>query len=174
MSPCAAACRSVGTPVGAPLPGRIRFMNRATSAARSRERRTAVLAVVSLLLGTSAAAEVWVEVAQPAADMRFEESVPYIEVRGHAWTGESPFLDVMIAIDLSRSTLVASGSDIDGDGRVGRFRHEAYRFFRLPCCEIYDPRYLSTDLGDTVAHASWRPRARSSSAWIGPAPRSDL
>jgi hypothetical protein len=117
-----------------------------------------LLAGALLLHPGPASAQVWLEVEEPADGS--EVLVELVEARGFAWTGRFPHLDVMIAIDLSRSTLVASGSDVDGDGRVGRIQPDGYRFFPRISSGVaglitprYAPRLLSTDLEDTVARA---------------------
>ncbi len=48
--------------------------------------------------------------------------VAEIEIGGRGGRWEAAFHDVLIAIDESESTLVATGRDIDGNGRVGRNR----------------------------------------------------
>ena len=110
-----------------------------------------------VLLAVPAWSDVGIEVEGLPDGARHESPVPYVELRGYAWTGESPYLDVAIAIDLSRSTLLASGSDVDGDGYVGRLLLEGRRFFSpFYHLEPYDPRALSTDRHDSVAHAELR------------------
>ena len=67
---------------------------------------------------------------------------------GWAGAGRPGAHDLVILIDVSGSTAYASGTDIDGDGLVGRRRsakREAWRHF--------DPSFLSTDAGDTILAA---------------------
>ena len=45
-----------------------------------------------------------------------------VELRGRGGRWEAAFHDVVIALDESESTLVATGRDIDGNGRIGRDR----------------------------------------------------
>ncbi len=45
-----------------------------------------------------------------------------IEIRGRGGRWEATFHDVVIALDESESTLIATGRDIDGNGRTGRNR----------------------------------------------------
>ncbi len=58
-----------------------------------------------------------VDAPEPGADTA---RIPLSEVRGRAGLWESAFHDVVIVLDESGSTFAASGSDIDGDGSVGR------------------------------------------------------
>lgn len=63
--------------------------------------------------------------------------------------GEAPpRFDVMLAIDVSNSTRIASGSDVDGDGTVGFNPH-----VELVQPGEYPEDVLSTDPEDTVLHA---------------------
>jgi len=48
--------------------------------------------------------------------------VEAVELSGRGGRWEAAFHDVLIAVDESESTLIATGRDIDGDGRVGRNR----------------------------------------------------
>ncbi len=84
-----------------------------------------------------------------------EVPVDWIEVGGYTWTGDSPFLDVMLTIDLSLSTFLASGADIDGDGRVGWVHPLALGFQRGPLggANTFSPRLMSMDQGDSVIRA---------------------
>jgi len=103
---------------------------------------------------SGSAGEVFLEIREPPPGSEQEAGIEWAEVAGYVSTGESPYLDVFIAIDLSASTLVASGDDIDGDGRVGRTSLLAYPFFSVDLArDHYRPAMLSTDPGDTVAWA---------------------
>jgi len=110
-------------------------------------------ALASFLFSAPTRGNVFLEVEAPAQGTAPPSVIGWTEVRGFAWTGDSPFLDVVIAIDLSRSTLLASGSDVNGNGRAGRIQPEAYEIFSGILSEPYSPSYLSTDRGDTVALA---------------------
>ncbi len=92
--------------------------------------------------------EVWVELVAAQERLRVASPVAYYDLRGWAGAGQPLEHDVMIVIDTSGSTAVASGSDVDGDGKVGRRsrrKREAWRNF--------NPAYLSNDPGDTVLAA---------------------
>jgi hypothetical protein len=58
------------------------------------------------------------EVAAPPA----VRGVATVEISGRGGRWEADFHDVVIALDESESTLIATGRDIDGNGRVGRDR----------------------------------------------------
>jgi len=70
---------------------------------------------------------------------------PLIEVRGRAGLWESAFHDVVLVLDESGSTFAASGSDIDGDGGVGRTSSSTG---------------VSTDPGDSIFAAELAAAAR--------------
>jgi hypothetical protein len=71
-------------------------------------------------------------------------------IRGNAIAdGERPVdFDVMLVIDVSGSTKVASGADVDGDGELG-FNPQ----FELVAPGAYPPDVVSTDPDDTVLAA---------------------
>jgi len=58
------------------------------------------------------------EVAAPPA----VRGVDAVEISGRGGRWEAAYHDVLIAVDESESTLIATGRDIDGNGRVGRNR----------------------------------------------------
>jgi hypothetical protein len=92
--------------------------------------------------------EVWVDVESPPEGSLLADPVAWHEVRGWAGAGQELEHDVMVLLDVSGSTAVASGSDIDGDGKVGKRskrRRESWRNF--------NPAYLSNDAGDTILAA---------------------
>jgi Mg-chelatase subunit ChlD/predicted aspartyl protease len=92
--------------------------------------------------------EVWIELDSAGQTLERRSSIPYFDLRGWAGAGQPMEHDVMIVVDTSGSTAVASGSDIDGDGKLGkrsRREREAWRNF--------NPRFLSSDSGDTVLAA---------------------
>jgi hypothetical protein len=86
------------------------------------------------------------EVAAPPA----VRGVEAIEVRGRGGRWEAAFHDVLIALDESESTLVATGRDIDGNGRIGRNR--TWRR-HVPSIEGMVPFQASADPGDAVVSA---------------------
>jgi hypothetical protein len=88
------------------------------------------------------------EVARPAQGERIENRVRRAFVQGSvaALGARDHLFDVMLVLDISQSTGVASGSDIDGDGEVGIDPRE------LPP-GIFGKGTLSSDPEDTVLHA---------------------
>ena len=92
--------------------------------------------------------EVWIELDSRGRTLERRSSIPYFDLRGWAGAGRPMQHDVMIVVDTSGSTAEASGSDVDGDGKLGkrsRREREAWRNF--------NPRFLSSDSGDTVLAA---------------------
>lgn len=86
------------------------------------------------------------EVEAPAPGSLVEGGVPWMEVSGWAVAGRSVRHDIAVVVDVSGSTAIASGSDVDGDGKLGKRRlREPWRNF--------NPRYLSNDPGDTILAA---------------------
>ena len=116
-------------------------------AAAASARAPWVLAVLLLLLATSATAaeRMWVELESPSDEASVTGPVPLIEVRGWTGTGLPGGHDVLIAVDRSMSVWAASGADIDEDGRVGRNRADVDLFLD------FDER--CTDPGDTILRA---------------------
>jgi hypothetical protein len=96
---------------------------------------------VSLVIacGATAAEPVRIRVEQPRAHAVIAASESIVTVRGVArgTVGRPPPLDLILVLDVSRSTRLASGVDVDGDGQRG---------------EVLGP-LGSTDPDDTVLHA---------------------
>ena len=79
--------------------------------------------LLSLLGANGARAEdapVLLEVRTPQDDARVQGPIGWVELAGLAGTGARHGREVVVVLDLSDSTLVASGVDIDGDGVVAR------------------------------------------------------
>ncbi len=110
------------------------------------------LAVLLALLGGAggAGAEVRVMIDSPRPGERVENRVDQAPIRGTASAdGQRPAaFDVMIVMDVSGSTRVASGVDVDGDGVVGFNPQQEL----LPPGS-YPDGMLSTDPEDTILHA---------------------
>ena len=87
-----------------------------------------------------------IELDRPVSDQHIREPVPLVEVSGRA--GTLPFFasDVVVAIDNSTLSLVASGIDVDQDGVVGRNRSSVTQ--RDPLAP--PAQFWTTDPGDTV------------------------
>ena len=63
----------------------------------------------------------------PAPGQRVRLSLPAVKVSGRAAGADLYASDIVIAIDVSNSALLASGVDVDGDGAVGTTRRWAKR-----------------------------------------------
>ncbi|MDJ0786406.1 MAG: VWA domain-containing protein [Myxococcota bacterium] len=102
-----------------------------------------------------AAEPVWIAVDSPAAEPGSVEGASgWVEIQGRVGTGVQRSLDVLLAIDLSGSTLLASGVDVDGDGKVGRVRGRARRQLDHGVTALrLDARHFSSDPEDSVRHA---------------------
>ena len=90
----------------------------------------------------------WLDVEYPGDEERVMELIPLLEVRGRAVAGPVTPYDLVIALDLSASTLLPAGDDIDGDGIVGQLRKGVLRGTRAR-----RPKRWTTDPGDTIARA---------------------
>ena len=69
-------------------------------------------------LGAAEERQPWLEVTAPP-DLRSSTSLPLIEVKGRATARRSRGHDLVIVLDLSDSTVLSSGMDLDGDGSDG-------------------------------------------------------
>jgi hypothetical protein len=102
------------------------------------------------------------EVHAPVSGSRVHSSVPWLEVRGRTGTAELFESDVVIALDLSNTTLRSSGIDLDEDGVTGKDRRGAGEL-RLGG----SPRRWTTDRHDTIVLAEIE-AARSVVAGLAP------
>lgn len=91
--------------------------------------------------------QIWLEWRTPSAGERVAGPVGFVAVEGWAGVGDPIRHDVVIAIDVSGSTAIASGADVDGDGHVGQQRRN------LDDWRTFNPRHLSSDVGDSVLAA---------------------
>jgi hypothetical protein len=94
-----------------------------------RGRHAALFAVAAAgLVATAARAEppdpTFIQVVQPAEGERVRSLVPLVELVGAAGTGPRIRDHVVVALDLSQSTLKPSGVDLDADGVVGELRFQ--------------------------------------------------
>ncbi len=94
--------------------------------------------------------EPWLEVATPAPFATLRGVVPWVEIRGRAGLGQIHHYDVILAIDLSTSTLHPTGLDVDGDGVVGELTT------MRPRADWSKVRLLTTDWDDTIVSAEIR------------------
>lgn len=80
--------------------------------------RLLVSTCLVLLLSISAAAEdgIWLGLDAPGEDLRIRDSLPLVAVAGRAGAQREGRLEVVLLLDVSDSTLLPSGADVDGDG----------------------------------------------------------
>ncbi len=69
-------------------------------------------------LAEAASADSWLEITFPPLE-RSTTSLPLLEVKGHAGSRRGRGHDLIVALDLSDSTLSECGVDLDGDGDAG-------------------------------------------------------
>jgi uncharacterized protein YegL len=94
--------------------------------------------------------DVWLRVDAPGPETRREGRLDWLRVVGRAGTGAPVEYDVALVIDVSGSTALASGVDVDGDGTVGRvLRRPGDPRSKPP----RDLRHLCSDRGDTILDA---------------------
>ena len=98
----------------------------------------------------------WLALERPTEEQRLRLSAPLVEVRGRTLIGEPDesgsavgiqelvSADVVLALDLSNTSLLAMGVDVDGDGKVGRDRRTVYGRPRR------SHRFWTTDPDDTI------------------------
>lgn len=81
-------------------------------------------ALALLITGTQAAMAtdepVSIEVSSPPEQARIAGPTPLIEVSGWGSLGPVVGQDLVLVIDVSGSTLLASGVDVNGNGKIGR------------------------------------------------------
>ncbi len=115
--------------------------------------RTPLAACISALLCASPAyaepERVWLELRRPDEGFVQRTPLPLLELRGLAGAGASLYHDLVIAIDMSVSTRLPSGVDVDGDGVVGKSDPEV----REDNWGSTAPEKLCDDAGDTIAAA---------------------
>jgi len=110
----------------------------------------AAVAATVPLAGPAAAAAVKLLVDAPRPGEPVHNKVHLAPIRGSAVAeGERPAIfDVMIAIDVSQSTKMASGVDVDRDGQIGVNPH-----LELIPPGTFPPDVLSTDPDDSILAA---------------------
>jgi hypothetical protein len=102
-------------------------------------------AALAALPGDAGAREIWLEWRTPAEGLRVEGPVGWTAVEGWAGAGDPINHDVVLVIDTSGSTAIASGADVDEDGKVGRALISNNRQMGAS--------YISSDRGDSVLAA---------------------
>lgn len=108
------------------------------------------LLLASLVVANAHAENVRVVIDSPRKGERVENRVDQAPVRGTAVAkGEQPSdFDVMLVMDVSKSTTAASGVDVDGDGNVGIDPQ-----LELLPPGAYPPDVHNTDPEDSILHA---------------------
>jgi hypothetical protein len=108
------------------------------------------LAVFAPLRAAATDSPVRIQIDSPRSGDAVENRVHLAPIRGSASAaGDGPMaFDVMIAIDVSQSTRIASGVDVDRDGLVGVNPH-----FELIAPGTYPDDVMSTDPEDTILAA---------------------
>lgn len=127
----------------------------AASRPRSRRRRAILLlvAAAALLGGAAPDDRAWLVVDAPAP-ARAQVASSWLEVKGHGGTRRGSGHDVVIALDLSESTLEDTGVDLDGDGPEGRSDPELLAWLRNQLDDDDLPRrFRRQDFEDTVLAA---------------------
>jgi hypothetical protein len=108
------------------------------------------LVLISPLRAAATDSPVRIQIDSPRSGDAVQNRVHLAPIRGSASAaGDGPTaFDVMIAIDVSQSTRIASGVDVDGDGLVGVNPH-----FELIAPGTYPDDVMSTDPEDTILAA---------------------
>jgi len=110
-----------------------------------------ILALLAPLRARPETAEeqVWIDLAEPVEGVVQKVPVGMIEVTGSTGAGRARFHDVAIVVDLSTSTRLPSGVDVNGNGHVGKSAPE----IREDYWGDGSPEKLCDDDGDTIAAA---------------------
>jgi hypothetical protein len=124
---------------------------------RRNARAPAALALSGLLVlcaplravGQGSEEQVWIDLAEPVEGVVQKVPVGMIEVTGSTGAGRARFHDVAIVVDLSTSTRLPSGVDVNGNGHVGKSAPE----IREDYWGDGSPEKLCDDDGDTIAAA---------------------
>jgi hypothetical protein len=93
--------------------------------------------------------QVWIDLAAPIDGLVQKLPVGMVELRGSTGAGRSRYHDVAIVVDLSASTRLPSGVDVNENGRVGKSAPE----IREDYWGDGSPEKLCDDDGDTIAAA---------------------
>ncbi len=93
--------------------------------------------------------QVWVDLAAPIDGTVQKVPVGMIEIRGSTGAGRSRYHDVAVVIDLSTSTRLPSGVDVNENGRIGKSAPE----IREDYWGDGSAEKLCDDPGDTIAAA---------------------
>lgn len=95
------------------------------------------------------AEKVFLEIDEPGAGSIQRAPTPLVELRGRAGATDPGRHDIAIAVDLSSSTRLPSGVDVDGDGKVGASAPEV----TAVNWGTFAPEVLCDDTADSIAGA---------------------
>ncbi len=93
--------------------------------------------------------QVWMDLAAPLEGYVQKLPVAMVEVRGSTGAGRARYHDVALVVDLSASTRLPSGVDVNENGRIGKSAPE----IREDYWGDGSPEKLCDDAGDTIAAA---------------------
>lgn len=98
---------------------------------------------------------VWIALENPPERTVESDPTGLLELAGRAGAGRRGKHDVVIALDFSSSTLLASGVDVDGDGKIGRMAGRVERLVKRGMA--FPPgitrQHMSSDTDDTIRMA---------------------
>jgi hypothetical protein len=92
--------------------------------------------------------KIWLEVRTPEPNTVVTGPIALLEVEGWAGASSEERHELIVAIDVSKSTGLPSGVDVNTNGRIGRTLRSIRDPLRPP-----NPRRRCSDLGDTVLAA---------------------
>jgi hypothetical protein len=104
--------------------------------------------IVSALPVRGGDEKIWLEVRSPETGAVVTGPIGVLEVAGWAGASSEDRHELIIAIDVSESTGLPSGVDVNGNGRIGRTLRSSRDPLRQP-----NPRRRCNDAGDTVLAA---------------------
>jgi hypothetical protein len=104
--------------------------------------------IVAALPARGADETIWLELRTPESGVVVSGPVGVLEVAGWAGATSEDRHELIIAIDVSESTGLPSGADVNGNGKIGRSLRSTRDPLRRP-----NPRRRCTDRGDTVLAA---------------------
>ncbi len=110
---------------------------------------SAALAADAAEAAKPTAEQVFLELSDPPAGSVQSPPIPLVELRGRAGASAPGRHDIAIAIDLSSSTRLPSGVDVDGDGHVGASAPEVTALN----WGTYAAETLCDDTADSIAGA---------------------
>ncbi len=109
------------------------------------------LLMLTLVSDARGESDVALQVESPVDGATTTAPVPLVEIRGRVFGHDWSQSDVMVAIDVSSSSFLPSGYDVDRDGQVGELIPRNLRRFRG---STWRAKRWTTDSDDTIAAAS--------------------